>query len=203
MTLETATEQASPTAMAMVVSTDVPGNCIAPSEAAGWGTYRKYTIQVNDTLSSLARRTNTTLEKIQQANCRNINDTIIYAGQTLYLPLLPPPITAIAAITTPTAPPTGFSPRIVVSPTTGTSETIFTFLVRDYQPYMEVLVRIESAAGSEIVRFQVKMDANGDRDVQWQSPKKLSPGFYAVKPYNPAGTLGGAGTIVIVPPTYP
>jgi hypothetical protein len=200
--VETATEQPFATADPMAVSQDVSGLCTIPNQTVGWSHYEKYTVQVNDTLSSLSRRTNTTLQQIQQANCRNLNDTLIYSGQSLYLPVIPIPVVSLTRMATLTAPAPG-DPRIVVSPGRGTSLTIFTFEFRDYKPFTEILVSIEDPAKAEIFRFRVKMDAKGNLDVFWQSPRKLSPGFYTVKPYKPDGTLGKAGAFVIVPPSYP
>lgn len=195
---ETATEQPSPTASPTVVTPEVSSPCTPPNAIVGWANYRKYTIQVNDTLSSLARRTNATVDQIQQANCRNLSDTLIYAGQTLYLPFIPTPIVVADTIATPTAPPTG-DPRIVVSPGSGSSNTIFTFEIRDYQPFMVVTVSIFDENGTVIVIFAVKMDAKGNLDVHWQSPKELLPGFYEVRPSKPDGTVGDIGTFVIGP----
>ena len=48
-----------------------------------------YNVQPGNTLFSLARWTNITLEQLQQANCLNVNETLIYAGQPIYLPFIP------------------------------------------------------------------------------------------------------------------
>lgn len=47
-----------------------------------------YTVQRNDTLSSLSQSTGTSVVQIQAANC--LFDTLIFAGQSLYLPFIPP-----------------------------------------------------------------------------------------------------------------
>ena len=57
--------------------------CGAP---AGW---MIYVVRRGDTLSSLARRLGTTVGQIQSANCMG-NSSLIRAGQSLYVPYLPP-----------------------------------------------------------------------------------------------------------------
>jgi LysM repeat protein len=84
----------SPTGVAVnkqITAAPTPVIAAACAPPAGWVSY---TVQVNDTLSLLAYRTNITVEQIQQANC--LSDDLIFAGQTLRLPFIPlPPPTAI------------------------------------------------------------------------------------------------------------
>jgi LysM repeat protein len=47
-----------------------------------------YIVQRSDTLSSLGQRTGTSWQQIQSANC--LTSTLIFSGQTLYLPFVPP-----------------------------------------------------------------------------------------------------------------
>lgn len=61
-----------------------PPACGAP---AGWVVYQ---VQVNDTLQSLAMRTNTSIYQLKRANC--LVDEWLYAGQRLYLPFIPAPL---------------------------------------------------------------------------------------------------------------
>jgi LysM repeat protein len=71
------------TLAATVEQVPAPEVCTPP---ANWVIY---TVQVNDTLYSLATRTATTVQQVQRANC--LDDTLIFAGQRLYLPYTPPP----------------------------------------------------------------------------------------------------------------
>jgi LysM repeat protein len=52
-------------------------------------TWEAYTVISGDTLASLAQATAVTVAAIQLANC--LEDTLIFAGSTLYLPSLPTP----------------------------------------------------------------------------------------------------------------
>lgn len=52
--------------------------------------WEPYTVQSADTLSSLARARETTVEKIMQVNC--LSSQVIRIGDTLYLPALPTPV---------------------------------------------------------------------------------------------------------------
>ncbi|MDI6402771.1 LysM peptidoglycan-binding domain-containing protein, partial [Balneolaceae bacterium ANBcel3] len=56
----------------------------ALAQATSDGQSRAYTVRPNDTLSSIARTFNTTVQAIQQMN--NLSSTRIYAGQTLRIP---------------------------------------------------------------------------------------------------------------------
>jgi len=60
-----------------------------------------YIVQPNDTLFSLATRTGTTVPQLKQANC--LTGDLLYVGQRLYLPFLPPTPTPIPPRTMPTA----------------------------------------------------------------------------------------------------
>jgi LysM repeat protein len=96
------TQPPSPTATAQPTPTRL---CIVPS------TWRLYTVQPGDTLTSLAVRYGTTVSAIVDANC--LSSTGIYAGQRLYLPAQPvvtpiPPATPI--------PPTPTTPACVPNP---------------------------------------------------------------------------------------
>lgn len=69
-------------------------------------TWPLYTVQAGDTLSELAIRTGTTVDQLVTANCL-LNAGLIYVGQQLRLPFLPP--TPTTAPIYPTAAPT-YSP---------------------------------------------------------------------------------------------
>ena len=80
--------------------TPTPGCGLPP----GWVVY--YVVR-GDTLYSLARRTNTTVDAIKAANCLSSN--ALYVGQALYLPTTPPtttPSPSPTATAGPTATPT-------------------------------------------------------------------------------------------------
>jgi LysM repeat protein len=94
-----------------VVATDtpVPATTAAPTcgPPANWVPYQ---VQPGDTLFRLALNTGTTVEAIMQANCLT-SATVIFAGQNLFLPKLPP---------SPTPPPPTASPTMTPTPTATT-----------------------------------------------------------------------------------
>jgi LysM repeat protein len=67
--------------------TPVPTTCVS-RPPAGWVSY---TVRPGETLYALAIRHRTTLIQVQQANC--LASDAIYAGQSIYLPPLPPTAT--------------------------------------------------------------------------------------------------------------
>jgi len=77
----TSTTTITPGTIVYVPGPPLPANssCAVP---AGWS---KYTVQSGDTLNLLGQRTNTTAQKIQEANCLD-SPTFIRVGQALYLP---------------------------------------------------------------------------------------------------------------------
>src|SRR6266508_1420366 len=74
--------------------------CVPPDD------WVDYTVQVNDTLSVLASRTNITVDLLMQANC--LSGDLIFAGQTLRLPFIPssPPAATMTPALAPTEEPT-------------------------------------------------------------------------------------------------
>jgi LysM repeat protein len=79
-----------------------------------------YTVQPGDTLYSLSRRVNVSIEALRRGNC--LSGYTIYTGQKLYLPLLPPTRlpspTPIPASPTPSPSPTATSrPSPIDTPT--------------------------------------------------------------------------------------
>lgn len=95
----TVTQTPSVTPTYTFTSTNTPTLSPSPFPCMPQNTWPLYSVQRGDTLSYLARATNSTVDGLIQANCLP-NDTI-YAGQWLYVPQLP--------IATPTATPTTVS----------------------------------------------------------------------------------------------
>jgi LysM repeat protein len=114
--LETTTAQVlSPTVSATLQFPT--SSCAVP---AGWV---QYIVQSGDTLSRLAVRTNTTVDRIMQANC--LSGTQLATGSRLYLPFVPPTNTPLI-IQTP-MPTTSGSPIAISTPTiTNTAASIQT-----------------------------------------------------------------------------
>ena len=67
--------------------TPIPTRCV-PQPPQGWALY---TVQRGDTLYGLATRHGTTPDQARQVNC--LAGDKVYAGQQIYLPLLPPTVT--------------------------------------------------------------------------------------------------------------
>lgn len=117
-TTPTLTQTNSPPTPSTPSATPTP--CTFPK---GWVIY---TIQVNDTLFDLARETNTTVAEIQNANCRNSNNTLILVGAQLYLPMLPPintPLSSSPTATFTTGTPTTLTPSPTITNTPTSSPT--------------------------------------------------------------------------------
>ncbi|MBN1177683.1 MAG: LysM peptidoglycan-binding domain-containing protein [Anaerolineae bacterium] len=92
-------------------ATATPIPCGAPPD------WVLYTVRVGDTLFNLSRRLGITISAIQRANCMASDDHTLYVGKPLYLPAIPPPLTALPTpfpTATPTPTPT---PTSVVTPT--------------------------------------------------------------------------------------
>jgi LysM repeat protein len=91
---------------------DTPVQCGAP------GSWVTYIVQRGDTLYSIARRVNSTVNALKQANCLTSNN--IYSGQKLYVPRYPisiPSATYLPPPTLPPASPTPLPPTDVPAPT--------------------------------------------------------------------------------------
>ncbi len=84
----TATETTTP------IATPTEEVACVPSPPSGWV---RYIIQANDTLSGLATRGNTTLQRIQEVNC--LEGNLLSIGATLWLPA------SVLPTATPTPPP--------------------------------------------------------------------------------------------------
>ncbi|MFO7681191.1 MAG: LysM peptidoglycan-binding domain-containing protein [Chloroflexota bacterium] len=85
----------------------------------------RYVVQFGDTLSSLARRTGSSVYAIMQANC--MDSTYLTAGRTIYLPRYPyttPPIATNPPLPTHTSTPTLTATPILVSPTASATAVV-------------------------------------------------------------------------------
>ncbi len=89
----------SPTRTPTLTVTPQPTVC-TPTKPSGW---TSYLIQPNDTVAGLAALTGAPVDQVIAVNCLPENQMII-AGQTLYLPMSPPPATTLAPAI-PTEPP--------------------------------------------------------------------------------------------------
>ncbi len=85
----------------------------------------RYVVQFGDTLSSLARRTGSSVYAIMQANC--MDSTYLTAGRTIYLPRYPyttPPIATNPPLPSHTSTPTLTATPILVSPTASATAVV-------------------------------------------------------------------------------
>jgi len=215
----TAVSTPAPTQTATIAN-NAPLPSATPSPAcgppAGWVIY---TVQVNDTLFSLARRTNTTVEQIQHANC--LNDTLIYAGQPLYLPFIPPspPVatisssptsttdqlpspmatststsTATATVESPDAPGPS-DPHLEINPTSGSAGTIFTISIIDFDSNEAVTVQIVFVDTFEVVStIKATIDKNGS--IMYASQDNSMVGNYVVEAFGKVSHASGEFIIV-------
>lgn len=187
-TLTPITDQATLTDTPTILPTALPGACVPPNGQAKWVVY---TVQAEDTLYSLAGRTLTTVAQIQEANCRDAADIIIYDGQPLYLPFIPPPLPAATKTEkvrrgrprpTPTASGPG-GPTMDVRPSLGYAGRTFKFVIEGLDPFEEVTIKIlRLSDGKPIVKpWTAIMDQNGkSNDVKWKSPENLGKTVYLV-----------------------
>lgn len=84
-------------------------SCGAPP---GWVLY---VVRVGDTLSSLSRIFNVSIQQLQLANCMG-SDTTLYAGRSIYVPYLPPSTAQPTATWTATREPTRAPTRTATNP---------------------------------------------------------------------------------------
>lgn len=113
----TATPTAShtPTATAVPTDTETPTPTCTPSRPSDWVLY---TVQLGDTLSTLAVPRGTTVERIQEVNC--IEGTVISTGQRILLPrspfstTMPAPTATQGSGTSPPPPPPPTDPPTVI-----------------------------------------------------------------------------------------
>jgi LysM repeat protein len=144
-----------------------------------------YTVKPNDTLSSLARRTGKSVQKLQAANC--LAGTLVFAGQILYIPSVPPPQSDGSYATFPTAtvwvPKTGLPghEKIEVKPRTGSPGTGFEFHVTDYASFepVRVVIRLDRD-GTLAEEKTVPTDREGNLSYTYNSPLNAKPGDYNI-----------------------
>jgi hypothetical protein len=175
MSFVTATEQTPQTETQTIVPANGPTICIPPN---GW---RNYTVQYGDTLFSLATRTYTTVFAIQQANCREPTNTIIYSRKTvLYLPFIPPPLFT-DTVAKPTAPPPG-PPFVDVLPDAGPIPTTYTFMIKNFDAHEVVNIVLTTTDDllTSVDSFQETMDKDGQYDAHWTSQPIHPEGSYFV-----------------------
>ncbi|MBN1681872.1 MAG: LysM peptidoglycan-binding domain-containing protein [Anaerolineae bacterium] len=96
-----------PTGAAVQDSTQVPPTQVNCTPQTGWPVY---TVVAGDTLSGIAVRSGATVDQLVQANCL-ASAELIYIGQKLYVPSLPPTSTP-APTATPTVTPNPDAPVI-------------------------------------------------------------------------------------------
>jgi LysM repeat protein len=166
-----------------------PGVCQRPQN------WVAYTVARNDTLSSLGQRTGTSWQQIQSANC--LTSTTIFAGQTLYLPFVPPPIVDITpGPISPTPPPPTFifsatssppgptKPDVAVTPQLGPPGTIFKFWIKDFPPNEEIIVIIQKEDSEDAVTLGITADGIGNATMSYLSPQNALAGIYNVTVIN-------------------
>lgn len=191
-----------------IVSDEQPTTVPSPGTCQHPQSWILYTVQANDTLSSLAQRTGTSWQQIQAANC--LSGTIIFAGQTLYLPSFPAPMPSLpgptVAILTPVPPGPG-NPQLTVTPTAGYPGDTFTIIMDDFPRNNPIrLVIIYADAGILLVRMTLTPDANGDATYLYTSPTDAQPGNYNIYASSSAATpvvKDGEFKIIRRPIQYP
>ena len=165
-----------------------PGACQQPQN------WVAYTVARNDTLSSLGQRTRTSWQQIQSANC--LKSTMIFAGQTLYLPFVPPPVvdntpasillTPPPPIISPTSLPPGLKkPTVTVTPQLGPAGDTFKFLIEQFPPNEEIIVIIQKVNSDDApVTLGITADGNGNATMSYISPQNALAGIYNVTVIN-------------------
>ena len=143
-----------------------------------------YTVARNDTLSSLGQRTGTSWQQIQSANC--LTSTTIFAGQTLYLPFVPPPVVDITPgpISPTPSPPGPKKGTVTVTPQLGQAGDTFNFLIENFPPNEEIIVIIRKADSEDAVTLGITVDGNGNATMSYLSPQTALAGIYNVTVIN-------------------
>jgi hypothetical protein len=121
----------------------VPGDFDAENCAprADWGAY---TVQRGDTLSSLARRTGSTIAELMTANCLADPD-LVMLDQALLVPRQPdPPATQPVEVICPPLPPSTGAGRPLINP---------------YRTFDAICYELEAGARVNIIWFEVPADA--------------------------------------------
>lgn len=196
------TQVDSPTATSSV-PTPAPTAIPQPTPCQPNQNWAIYMVQVNDTLSALGQSTGVSVEEIQRANC--LAGTMIFAGQPLYLPFVPPPpVVAIATALPPipaTPPPPGpGDPTIAVNPESGPPGTTFAFQLDHFKSNEHITVRIVSASTFAIVyQSDLMVDTLGYLLVLYPSPLDAAVGAYAVNIIGTSSAASGQFTIANSP----
>ncbi len=99
-----------------------PTPTLSPTPCRPPADWQNYVVQRGDTLYALARRYNTTVYAIVQANCLTSYD--IYVGQNLYLPPLPPTPTPTVTYTPTSTPTVTWTPTVTATPIDTETPTI-------------------------------------------------------------------------------
>lgn len=212
LTVPTDTATIAPLQMEIVESPSVPlSSGVTQPEACqrpqGWIVY---TVRANDTLYSLAQRTGTTTQQIQSVNC--LNGTLILAGQSLYLPFVPP--TQIVSAPTSssgsgspsvpvTTPKTGLpgDHLVVVDPPAGPPGTTFKLSVDEYASNEEVIVTIVSVDTlNAVVELRLITDDDGRLVWFYTSPADATPGDYNIFENGTQSNATGKGSLTITSP---
>ncbi|MCL4868331.1 MAG: LysM peptidoglycan-binding domain-containing protein [Anaerolineae bacterium] len=154
-----------------------------------------YIVQPGDTVGHLARRTGVTIEQIQQANClADVN--LIFRGQRLYLPFIPPtavpPATIIVLATL--IPPDPTDPTIAVLPATGTPGAAFNISIKGFPPNTSVTLDIIFRL-TTIYSVSAITTTAGEYQFIYQSEVAAAPGNYTARITAPDISLNGLFTI--------
>lgn len=163
-------------------------------------TWISYNVLLNDTLSELAYRSGTSVEQIQQVNC--LNDTLIFAGQQLYLPTLPsveptnriaapaepssepapnPDLAAIATRTIDIPIPSGPNDQLLISPNLGIAGTSFSLHYQKFEPNANINYTIYNEDFAIVATGELMADATGKITFVYVSPVDTPSGFYLVE----------------------
>ena len=160
-----------------------------------------YTVQRSDTLSSLGQRTGTGWQQIQSANC--LTSTIIFSGQMLYLPFIPPTL-AVTNLPNPEPSPVPAGPTnplVSVSPTSGKPGTTFTITIDDFPRNQSITLEIVLIdVPVSIIKVLLTPDQNGDATFGYISPQDAKPGTYKVFAVSSDGLVTKDGEFKIDPP---
>jgi hypothetical protein len=188
--------------------TPSPNICVPPNGRDHWVSY---TVQDGDTLSSLSRRTGTSVTEIQLANC--LDGPLILRGQLLYLASNPiaviddtpnPPAEPIATtptgeeVTPPTAttpveepaPPVPWNPRLSIVPSSGPAGQVFTITLEGFHPNEDVNVafRFGTKDTAPFLILPIKVDQNGEGTLIYRSQSDDSAGGYIVTAIGDGGS---------------
>ena len=163
----------------------------------------RYTVRASDTLSSLGQRTGTNWQRIQAANC--LGSTMILAGQTLYLPFIPPasPSQGNAGASDPVpsaeapAAPNPNLPPLAIYPASGPAGTVFVMKLGPFGRNEDVVITVLKPNFEEIYRVQVRVDNYGFGWASYPSAPGTAPMSYRVKAQSASTTA--QETITITP----